>query len=349
MNAPANASVEHVRLVKFLNITLHILRSDTSVIAIEDTLYWAFTLLGFLSNLLLVIVILLNRKELLGCSSNLLLLNLGLANLLSATTRIAVKAHFIGAGMDRGSSRMLIRSFGVITECQGLLSNWTLAVLAVFRYFAVISPLQFKAAVTRKKTITIIVLIWLVAVALSVPLVVIMSPRQIIENGEVSQEYFVDKNVDLVLGYAILLDCLSNFPAAMSIMILYPLILYKLRGRKKQKERSENFRQRINDSIRRVTYIFISFFIYILLDVMVMFSFIYFLASDALDATVSAATYSSLKFVTATFIPFQIFHTIMVPLIHALLTDNYKQYYLPSSWRSKKSSARDECVTADKS
>lgn len=51
--------------------------------------------------------------------------------------------------------------------------------------------------------------------------------------------------------------------------------------------------------------------------------------SDILDQPLAESSHSFLKFVTVVLMPFQIFHTILNPLLHALSTKNYRKYYLP--------------------
>lgn len=326
----ANMTVNEQRLIKFANLSLHILRTNPSVATTEDVLHWTFASLGLVSNVILVSIILRNRKQLLKFSSNILLLNLAITNLVFVLTSISVKISTQASQLDRASSSVVLKGSSIITECQALLSNWTLAVLAIFNFYAVKSPLQFKVKVTKKMTITIIAFIWVAAVALAIPLVVITSPREMIENGEISPTYFTNTNIDLVITYTLFLDSLSNIPAGVVIITLYPLILVTLWRRRKQSERSEEFRRTMSNSMKRVWCIFISFIVYISCDVIVAFSFLHFIVSPVLDEPLSALSYATLRFLTAVYVPFQLFHTILSPLIHALLTENYRKYYLPT-------------------
>lgn len=328
-------SVRHRRFIRYINLTLQILKTDPSVVVAEDILHWTLASLGCLSNLLLLFIILRNRKELLRLPSNILLLNLAIVNLIYVVTSLSVKINTFVVQTDHASSNIVLKSASIPTACQSMLSNWTLAVLAVFNFLAVKSSLKFRAFITRRMTVIIIVMLWIVAIVLStLPRIMkYPSPKEMIVHDELSNSYFTSQYIDNLMTYAFVLDCLSVFPAATLILILYPILVSRLRKRKNIRERSEGFRNKMNNSIRPVTFIYVTFLVYLSFDITISLSLYYVVLSDFTDDLNSSRVYTGVKFISVVFLPFRLFHTILNPIIHALLTENYRKYYFPLLWK----------------
>lgn len=250
MDLQGNVHIEYQRLVKFTNLTLSILRTDPSIIVTEDALYWTFVSMGCLSNIVLFLVIFRSREELLQFPSNMLLFNLAIANLLSLSTSAALKIYSHVAETDPALSNLLNKVVSILTECELLLSNWTVTTLSVFGFFGVIAPIKFRTFITRKKTLFVIVVCWAFAIGLIVPLFVSTNPREFFVNGQLSQEYFNPSDVGLnIMIVFVILDALSKGPPLLSILTLYPVIFITLRLRLKQDGRSEYFRNKLTKSI----------------------------------------------------------------------------------------------------
>lgn len=328
MDVQGNVNLDYgQRLAKFTNLTLDILRTEPSIIIAEDVLYGTFVTMGCISNIVLFLVIFKSRKELLQFPSNILLFNLAIANLASLSTSALLKIYSRVVETDPALSNMTNKAASILTECELLLSNWTVTTLAIFSFLGVISPIKFRTFITRKKTLIVISVTWAFAIGLILPLILSANPREIFINGQLSPEYYTPE-INIVTLYVIL-DVLSKAPPLLSILTLYPAIFVTLRLRLKESGRSEYFRVKLNQSIAHVTNIYIVFILYISLDICVSISFYWFLFSDILDKPVTDSSYSFLKIMAVVLIPFQIFHTILNPLLHALSTENYRKYYLP--------------------
>lgn len=329
----ANSSrpISHQRFIKYVNLTLYILRKEPSVVLAANTLYLAFTCIGFLSNTLLLLVILRSRKELLRLPSNILLLNLAIANLAYLITNLAFKFYSWTLPIDHASSNLVMQAASTSTSSQLVLSNCILSVLIIFNFWSIHSPINFKVYVTRKKTWNITTLIWIISVGLSLPSILIPLPRGIFAaDGHLSEEYFTTKTINHIMIYGFILDTLSVFPAATLILCLYPVMLFKLCKGKYRTERSKEFRREITIAIKRVSNIFIVFVLYCSFQFTVTLTVYYVMLSDFLDVLpLSPKSYDTLKFLTVVFIPFKLFSATLNPIIHALSTDNYRKYYLP--------------------
>ena len=125
-----------------------------------------------LSNVILLISIYRNpdRNQLSQSPATLLVVNLSVCDLLLGIG-IAFGSLYFDIAMYKGSKNEDVKEVGLVTSVVGIVgvivSSWTLAAMSLDRLFAVSSPLQYRARVTKAKVKAFLAVCWVYALLFS--------------------------------------------------------------------------------------------------------------------------------------------------------------------------------------
>nr|XP_039270343.1 kappa-type opioid receptor-like [Styela clava] len=331
MTRMENDSVLSYRTSLFINSSLDLLHEEPSLALASRVLFWILSITGLFANFIVIYVIIKHRKILLKIPSNNLLLCLVITDIACVCILIAIRCANLAMEQDDDVTAVLVSSDSLFASCEVVLSNWTVTAIAVFNYLGVAYPIKFRIFATKKKVTTIVVCIWLLATSVSIP--VIFFPK--IKNFVINPEHLIME--DIYIYYLIILDVLSNVPPVLAIVILYPMILYNLIMKHEQHSRSDSFRKKMYSSIKYISFTYVLFLMYASFNLAITLTLFSFLATDQLsEIPIPESAKRSLRFM-AFMEPSIVFHTVLNPFLHALLTENFKKYYVPSCWKTKES------------
>lgn len=127
---------------------------------------------AFLGNLLVILLLLLNRAKLLKKSYNMLILCLAISDVLTALMLVTNPALVLGDAFPYPTNHVLGDVFCRVIWSRTFLfqmvvfSAYICAALATERWFAVVKPQQYKQVFNKKRTLVYIVLVWLWSIIL---------------------------------------------------------------------------------------------------------------------------------------------------------------------------------------
>ncbi|XP_039248940.1 mu-type opioid receptor-like [Styela clava] len=313
----------------FINSSLDLVHEEPSLALASRMLFWILSITGLFANFVVVYVIIKYRKTHLQIPSNSLLLSLAITDIACVCIFIAIRCAHVAMEQDDDTIAILVSSDSLLASCEVVLSNWTVTAIAIFNFLSVVYPVKFRIFATRKKVTTIVVCIWLLSTSVSIP--VIFFPR--LKTFVINHEHSVVE--DICIYYIIILDLLSNVPPVLAIVILYPIMLYKLIMKHKQHDRSDSFRKKMCNSIKHISFTYVLFLMYAFFNLAITLTLFIFLATDQLSEIPIPESAKRLLRFMAFMEPSIVFHTVLNPFLHALLTENFKKYYIPSCWKTK--------------
>nr|XP_039267011.1 mu-type opioid receptor-like [Styela clava] len=326
-----NDSVVSYRTSLFIKSYLDLLHEEPSLALASRVLFWILSITGLFANFIVVYVIIKYRKILLQIPSNSLLLSLAITDIICVCILITIRCANLAMEHDDSVTAVLVSSDALLASCEVVLSNWTVTAIAVFNFLGVVYPIKFRIFATKKKVAKIVVCICVLATSVSIPFI-FFSP---IKNFVINHEHLIME--DIYIYYLIIFGVFSNVTPVIAIVILYPIMLYNLIIKHEQHSRSDSFRKKMYNSIKHISFTYVLFLMYASFNLAITLTLFSFLVTDQLgEKPIPESAKRSLRFMV--FIePSIVFHTLLNPFLHALLTENFKNYYVPSCWKTKES------------
>lgn len=326
-----NETILQRRIFAFSSELILISKKEPGLHLAGEILFLIVFVLGMISNVLLFCVIQFNRKKLFKHPSTVLIFHLAIVDIVFLLITIIYKYVYVSefSGEDAEVNEFISTVYGLGSVCGLIDSNYTVCTLAVFNFIGVVYPLKARVWVRRKAAIGSIVVIVVVSSGFTAG--TFSFPEKFISNGTHGTSlpgggvfnYVIDDDYAIYFSFVAMF---ANFPLVI-VVILYCIMIYTLIKREKSPG-SKPIKVKLHDSVKHILLILALFFIYIIINGTRDMVIFFFISNNVLinGARVYPNVY---RFVIVMYSSCIILHTLMNPLIHALLTENYKQYYLP--------------------
>ena len=141
---------------------------ETVVRIVVPIIFSAISVLGFTGNMLVIIVVLVNRQ--MRNTTNLLILSLSVADLFFII--ICVPFTAMGYAMTTFPFGIVwCRIYQYVIQVTAYVSIYTLVLMSFDRYLAVVHPISSMTLRTERNTVVVIVLCWIVILISNIPLI----------------------------------------------------------------------------------------------------------------------------------------------------------------------------------
>ena len=183
--------------------------------------YTMIFLIGIFGNLS-VIYVLMKEKEL-RSFTNYLLANLSIADLLVLFTCVPSAFHDLFAKERWYLGKVMCYLIGFVENCVGIASILSLLLITTERYFAICKPLKVKSVMTQSRTLKLILLIWCLAILISLPFIYVTEYKlwKFFDKGTEEYKCNIVFQTDLQVAYFVVVSFVVYLVIGVVLLVMY--------------------------------------------------------------------------------------------------------------------------------
>lgn len=305
-------------------------------------LLWTVVFLGYASNTFLLFLFIRFRKTALKTPANILILSLVCVDLCALLVMTLIEAHF------KFHIYKLDICIGVsfsVNVFSAMFAAFVVSAMAGQKFVAVFFPFKAKVWLQRKTAVITVCIALCVTIALIAPLWIIPADVVVLNGNDTADIYtLVAITGKDYIGYAMTLEAIAACTATAAIATTHPAIIYKLCKRKFTHNR------RYKEAIKLAIVMVMVFVIYLFLALSKNVTwYVLALSEDAVRPPVSNVTRGMIKYWVFMSNPVTTLHVVFNPVLHALVTETFRKYYIPFACSSDVSSSPISTQTPDTS
>lgn len=304
---------------------------DKALVKSSWILLWTVVFLGYASNAFLLYLFIRFRKIALQTPANILILSLVCVDLCALFVMTLIEAHF------KFYLYQLDVCVGVsfsVTVFSAIFAAFVVSAIAGQKFVAVFFPFKAKIWLQKKTAIITVCVALCITVALITPLWII--PADVIPlNGNDTADIYTLVAVTSkdYVGYAMALEAIAACTATAAIAATHPAIIYKFCKRKFTHTR------RYKEAIKLAIVMVMVFVIYLVLALSKNVTwYVLALSEDTVQPPVSNFTQAMIKYWVFMSNPVSTLHVVFNPVLHALVTENFRKCYIPFACRRSQGS-----------
>lgn len=314
--------------------------TDKALVKSSWIVLWAVVFLGYASNAFLLFLFIRFRKTALQTPANILILSLVCVDLCALLVMTLIEAHFKFQLYELDVCVGVSFSVNVFSA---MFAAFIVSAMAGQKFMAVFFPFKAKIWLQKKAAILTVCVALCITIALITPLWIIPADVVTLNRNDTVDIYtLVAVTGKDYVGYAMTLEALAACTATAAIATTHPAIIYKLCKRKFTQSR------RYKEAIKLAAVMVMVFVIYLILALSKNVTwYVLALSEDTLRPPVSNFTQAMIKYWVFMSNPVSTLHVIFNPVLHALVTENFRKYYIPFACRSQQSKFSTKSATQD--